>query len=391
MPRAVLPMTMLLAFAMWSPLTVVPPMETILAKTLSITHAQTSLLFSGPILVLALLGIPAGIIADRIGVKKAAGIGMIVIAAGTALRGTATNYHALLAFTAVYGLGLALSLPNLPKLVSLCFPRSKANITMGVVSASIIVSGGLSLAITMPVVYRLTSSIQGVFLVWSIPAVLASILWWLIVKDPPCVIVSVGNAGANVRAVLRDRRLWLLGILFLLHNIYFYTWAGWVPSFLLGKGVSSDVAGFIVSVTQWVGIPAVILAARLSSRLGRRRPFLWAPSIMLAFTAWAIIWAGMPLTWVIMGLMGAATVTRFTTIQTLPVEMVPQTRTGSASGLVTSVGYLGAVIGPLAGGLIIDATGRFPIVFFILVGVSIATTALAFSITETGRELRPTD
>jgi MFS transporter, CP family, cyanate transporter len=387
-PRSVLPITMLLAFAMWSPLTIVPIMEPILVKALSITHAQASLLYSGPILILAILGIPAGIVADKIGIKRAAGIGVTIIALGTALRGTANSYTILLAFTLVYGLGLSLSLPNLPKLVGLCFPRSKANITMGVISVAIIISSGLSLAITMPLVFRVTNSFQGVFFIWSIPPLLASIVWWLFVKDPPCEIRNIGKVIADTQAILRNKSLWLVGILFFFHNVYFYTWAGWVPDFLLNKGASSNIAGFIVSVTLWVGVPSVIIATRLSSRFGLRKPFLWIPSIMLAFTAWAIIVSNLPMSWVIMGLMGAATTTRYTTIQTLPVEMVPQSQIGIASGLVTSVGYVGAVIGPLVGGHILDVTGDFPIIFLILIGVSTATTVIAFSLKETGRDLR---
>jgi len=213
-------------------------------------------------------------------------------------------------------------------------------------------------------------------------------LWWLFVKDPPCDIGTTGTVSATLQTVFRNKKVWLVGILFFFHNVYFYTWAGWVPLFLLNKGASSDVAGLIVSVTQWVGIPAVILATRLSSRLGLRKPFLWIPSIVLAFTAWAVIGVNLPMSWALMVLMGAATTTRFTTILTLPVEMVPQRQAGSASGLVMSVGYVGAVIGPLIGGHILDLTGSFPIIFFILIAISIVTTVIAFSITETGMELR---
>lgn len=49
---------------------ITPSMETILASNLHISHFQTSLLFSTPILMIALVAIPAGIIADKVGLKK---------------------------------------------------------------------------------------------------------------------------------------------------------------------------------------------------------------------------------------------------------------------------------------------------------------------------------
>ncbi|GAG96392.1 unnamed protein product, partial [marine sediment metagenome] len=81
--------------------------------------------------MLVALGIPGGFLADRIGVRKAAGIGIIIIAVGTILRGTATSASSLLAFTFIYGIGIGLSFPNLPKLISGWVPREKAGIATG--------------------------------------------------------------------------------------------------------------------------------------------------------------------------------------------------------------------------------------------------------------------
>ena len=121
-PWIVLGSASFMSFAMWAPLACVPPMEHVLKEELSLTHAQTSLLFTTPLIMMAALSIPAGIIADRIGIRRAAGIAAIIIAGGSILRGTATDFATLLAFTFIYGAGLALAWPNLVKLVSV--PKS---------------------------------------------------------------------------------------------------------------------------------------------------------------------------------------------------------------------------------------------------------------------------
>ncbi|GAI77227.1 unnamed protein product, partial [marine sediment metagenome] len=90
MPWTILGSAFLLAFSLWASIMCVPPMEHILKEELLLTHAQTSLLFIAPILMLVVLAIPAGRIADRIGVRKAAGIGAVVMAVGTILRSTST-------------------------------------------------------------------------------------------------------------------------------------------------------------------------------------------------------------------------------------------------------------------------------------------------------------
>ena len=70
-PWPVLGCACLLAVAMIAPMFCVPPMEHILKEELQLTHAQTSLFFTAPMIMIVALAIPAGLIADRIGVRKA--------------------------------------------------------------------------------------------------------------------------------------------------------------------------------------------------------------------------------------------------------------------------------------------------------------------------------
>lgn len=371
----------LFAFAIWVPMLSVPPMEDILIEKLSLSHAQTSLLYGAPILMMAIVAIPAGIVADRIGIR-AAGIGSIIIVAGNLLRGIATDYNLLLIFTLIYGIGLGWSFPNLPKLVAHCVPPKRAYSAMGILSAGVLVSGGLSLAITLPFIYPVTHTYQGVFLIWSIPAVLASALWWIFIKEPPCVEeeISIKNDIHIIWQVLKHRNLWLLSIIFLMHNFFFYAWAGWATLFLTGEGATDQLAAVITSVTLWTGIPTVLLVTNLYNRPDRRKFLIWLPSAMLAIAAVIAPFVPYEESWLLMVLVGIATTTRFTTILTMPIEMMPKGQTGTASGLVMSIGYAGALIGPFVSGIILDATGSFQLVFHILIGISISTALVTLAL-----------
>jgi len=264
----------LLAFAMWAPMYCVPPMEHILKDELILTHTQTSLLFTAPTLMMIAVAIPAGLIADRIGVRKAAGIGAIIIAVGSILRGTATNASSLLAFTFIYGIGVGWSYPNLPKLVSAWVSREKAGMATGIFTAAFLVGIALPLAITIPVAFPITNTFQGVFFIWSIAPTIAAILWWILVREPPHSGIHNEPVGIGTpfRRVLRNRNLWLVASLFLLHNFFFHTWAGWAPTLMRLKGATPELAGLITSITVWVGIPTAFLMPRLAYKLGVRKP-----------------------------------------------------------------------------------------------------------------------
>jgi CP family cyanate transporter-like MFS transporter len=91
------------------------------------------------------------------------------------------------------------------------------------------------------------------------------------------------------------------------------------------------------------------------------------------------------LSWVLVLFAGAANAIRFSTILSLPLEMVDPRQAGMASGMVMSVGYIGALVGPLIGGIILDSTGSYEWIFLSLVIVSALATVLVFLLPETAK------
>jgi CP family cyanate transporter-like MFS transporter len=387
MPRGILASAWLLAFAMYAPMFSVPPMAHILKEELLLTHMQTSLLFTAPVIMVVALAIPAGIISDRIGVKKATGIGVILLAVGAMLRGTADSTSSLLIFTFIYGAGLGWCYPNLAKLISGWVPPQRAGMAMGILTTGMMAGCGLALAITMSVIFPITNTFQGVFFIWGIIPIAAAIMWWIVVKQPPHSEIQAQSARTDnipFRRTLRDKNIWLVSALFFLSSVFFWTWSGWAPTLLMLKQATPEMAGLLTSVTLWVGIPTGLLMPRLAYKLGLRKPFLWIPAIALAAAALGARTITLDMSWIIMVVVGVALITQFPTILALPVEMVPKEQVGAASGLVLSVGFAGGVIGPLIGGRILDITDSLSLSLVVLAGVSVAMVGVAFMLPETG-------
>ena len=131
---------------------------------------------------------------------------------------------------------------------------------------------------TVPVVLATTGTYQGVFLIWSIPAIVAAVMWWIFVREPQQHELIQGNSNngnTQLRTVFWNKNLWLVSTAALLYLFVFYTWTGWAPTLLMLKGASASLAGFIASIILWIGIPVVFSMPKLSSRIGLRKPFLW--------------------------------------------------------------------------------------------------------------------
>jgi len=391
MPHLVLISAMLLAIAMWAPLLCIPPMEYILKEQLQITHAQTSLLYSIPLWMVGVVALPAGLIADRIGFRKAGGIGAILIAVGSLLRCTTTDVSALLAFTFIYGVGFGFAFASLPKMISAWVPREKAGIATGVYSAGIFIGQALALTLTIPFVFPLTNSVQGVFFIWSIPAIVVAVIWWTLLKEPPSKSLKVESMPRSnvffrqlLSKTLKNKNLLLLSSFHALHLFFYYTWAGWSPTLVMSKGGTPELAGYISSLTFWVAIPAAFIIPRLAHRAGLRRPFLLASAIMMAIAALAWNHISLDTSWLTMVLVGLADCAILVTVLALPLEMVPEEEAGAAGGLMITAGHIGGPIGPLVGGHILDITGDLNLALFALAGVAIAMICMSFRLPEIG-------
>jgi len=382
-----------MGFSMFAPMFCVPPITHIIREELVLSNAQVSLLFSIPVIMLVLFAVPGGILADRIGVRKAAGISAIVLIVGSLLRGTSTSFETFLAFTCLYGGGFGLVYPNLPKLVSAWFPPQKVGLARGI--SGIYITGmttgcALPVAITLPLVFPITNTFQGIIYIWTIPAVVATILWWAIVKEPSSSIQSQ-EAGERVKPsflVWRSRNLWLVASIFFIVNFHFFTWSGWAPTLLMMKGAQPDLAALITSAVIWASIPGTLLIPWASHMLGLRKPFLWGSAIVLALISWGAIYLSVPFFWFLMVIAGICIGGSFAISLALPAEIVPKDSVGTASGMVISIGHIGGFIGPLLAGYIMDATGTLNLDLIVLIGAAIVSACLVFTVTETGPRSR---
>jgi len=390
-PYAVLIFAMLLAIAMWMPLICIPPMEHILTEQLQITHAQTSLLYSIPLWMVGVVALPAGLIADRIGFRKAGGIGAILIAVGSLLRCTTMDVSALLAFTFIYGVGFGFAFVSLPKMISAWVPREKTGIATGVYSAGIFIGQALAITLTIPFVFPLTNSVQGVFFVWSIPAIVVAVIWWTLLKEPSSKNLKVESMPRSnvffrqlLSKTLKNKDLLLLSGFHALHLFFYYTWIGWSPALVMSKGGTPELASFTSSLAFWVAIPACFIIPMLAHRVGSRRPFLLASAIAMAIAAlaWANVSLGM--SWLPMVLVGLADCTILVIVLALPLEMVPEEEVGAATGLIITAGNIGGPIGSLVSGHIFDITGDLNLALFMLIGIATAMICMSFRLPEIG-------
>ena len=380
--------TWFLGFAIFSRILCLPPIGNILKAALSITHSKVGLIFSLPVAILAATAIPSGVFGDRIGPRRAVGIGAIILAAGSLASGTASDFQSLFIYTCIFGFGFSMAFSSLPKLMGLWLPADKVGLATGIYTTGISVGGAVSLGITLPVIFPVTNSFRGAFFIWSIPAAAGAVLWWFVVKEhssPSSTpgALSEGKGRGQSYHVWKNRNLWVAAFILFFLNTQFYTWAGWTPQLMIMKGAKPEVAALMISFNSWVSIPFMFLIPWASHKVGLVKPFIWLAALGFMLSAWAAIYIPVALGWPLMFLLGML-VSIYPLLLALPVDLAPREYVGAASGMMLSIGYLGALVGPWLAGFLLDVSGTLSPALVFLIGSGIALGGFGMLLPETG-------
>jgi len=398
----------------------VSPLLPILIIEFHLNHWMAGFLYSLPVLMLALFSYPLGAVSDRIGLEAAVGCGAIVAASSSLTRPLAMSYCILALSTAVFGLGFAMCFTNLPKLVKTNFPQRLAGTATGAYTTAIPLGAGLGIALTKPILAA-TGGWREVLMIWSLMAVPAIILWWVVggltrkrrarfdpsslhsgtvsqtasqrigrgdSADPkPPLNHSSGRATqgpvSDIHRTYSPARLLgpvlLCGLLLLLLNYMFYSTIGWLPTYLTEEGWDAASAATATSVISFVEIPAVLLIPMLSDRTGRRRLILVLgfPLISICSTSLALN-AGS--SWFVAPVLGTTFGGIFALLLAMPVELVEQEKVASVAGAMISIGYIGALTGPIITGYLRDLTGNFVVGFLVMALAGLVSVVLSFGI-----------
>jgi CP family cyanate transporter-like MFS transporter len=113
---------------------------------------------------------------------------------------------------------------------------------MGILNGGGVMAGiGVALAVTVPLIYPLTNHFSVVFYIWSIPLLIATVLWWLLAPEPPRAGIAakpVKTAPLKLTQLFKNKIIWLLAVCYFSITLFLYFWSGWDSYFLLKRAPS---------------------------------------------------------------------------------------------------------------------------------------------------------
>jgi cyanate permease len=317
-----------------------------------------------------------GRVIDRIGLRRALGLGLLAIAASGVLRGTATGFWSLFAFVALFGLGGPMVSIGAPKLIATWFEGAERGKAAGIYTTGPAIGGVLVLSTANALLLPLTGTWRLTVVAYGAVALAVGAIWWLLARNPPVAGGGAAGASGDPRRLLRIRNVWLVLVIGFASFLSNHGLSNWLPKILQWHGFDPVEAGIWASIPSLVGVVGALIFTRVIPRHRRAE----AAAAMFATSALALVLigttTGLPL---LVGLMLQGLVTNSITPILLLIMMeapgVGAGAMGAAGGLYFTVGEVGGFTGPAMLGYLFDLTGSF-LVGLILNAVVLASVAL---------------
>jgi MFS transporter, ACS family, glucarate transporter len=393
-----------------------------LRKEFSMTNAEAGALVSVFLIAYALAQLPSAWIISRFGVRRVLPVSMILTSIATALTGIVGSLFALKLCR--FALGLAEGpLPlGIAATINRWFPAKEKGTASGIFLSAVKFG-----PVITPIIGAAIISVWGwqqIFIVFAVPGVLFSIVWYFMVADRPSDSRAVNDAEcelidsaspktiSSIRIERARAMPWLDRVTRVRNeaplettrsvvtswNIYGCALGyccqlgissvllAWIPTYLLNVKHFSVAGMGLVAAAPWVGaVVGNILGGLLSDRaLGKRRK----PGMMFSAVATAVMMVALiyspasPLIYGFLIFMTGLTLSiGFSAYMVYPTSFVSKEKFPLANAMVNMGGQLGGAATPFIAGLLLDHFG-WDYVFGFMSVISALTFIILLTISE---------
>lgn len=368
-----------------------------IAREFQISPAVMGVVLSAFFVGYAIMQIPGGVVADKLGPRKTVTIGITAWSLFSLLTGTARSLTQLIWIRIGFGLCEGVHPPATVKTLAAWFPRSERTRA----SAMMLSSNTIGPMVT-PILFAAAMSAlgwRGAFLAISVPGFLlaAAVYWYL--RDHPAEhpnmtareLVEIGAENKKpeqipLREVLKYRGLWQLFFIYMAWDATWWGFQAWLPSYLFDRGFTLVRTSVAASLPYAAGFAGILISAHISDRLQNRRLVLIAVlvgnAVCMLLTPAA---SSNALAVVFLTATGFFLPAIHGPFWSLSMDLLPPHVIGASAGVINTAGQIAGLVAPVIIGAMVQLTGRYEGAFLFMA----LSAAVSASLVMTLRENKP--
>ena len=355
----------------------VPPVIPRIHDDLALNATQIGILTGLPSMLFAIAAVPGSLLIARLGVATAMIVGLLLNAAGGALRGALLDVTWLYATTIVMGAGVAIMQVTMPTAVRAWVPQRMAFAT-ALYTNGLLIGEVLPVALTLPLVLPLVGDgWQWGFALWSAPVFVIALAVLALAPAPST------NAAQARRRWWPDwgsSLIWRLGIMLGTVNASYFATNAFLPDYLNSRGLGGWISAALTGLNAGQ-LPASALLLVFAGRLQLR---VWPYIVCGLFCSAAvggIVFGSGPVVVLSTTFTGFFAAGILVLTLALPPLLAPSDDVHRVTAAMFTISYSCAVVVPVISGIAWDMTGigAFAFVPIALCGIVLAVLAPAIT------------
>ncbi|WP_300725818.1 CynX/NimT family MFS transporter [Pseudomonas sp.] len=343
------------------------PVLNTVSDSLGLSAAQAGLLTTLPVLCLGVFAPLAPILARRFGTERVV-LGILLTLGGGIVLRSYLGEVGLFAGSILAGASIGVIGVLVPGIIKRDFAGHAGTIT-GVYTMALCLGAALAAGATVPLSDYFDNRWALGLGFWALPAVIAMIFWLPQVRKRQ----SVHSVAYRVRGLLRDPLAWQVTLYMGLQSSLSYIVFGWLPSILIGRGLTPTQAGLVMSGSVIVQLITALTAPWLATRGKDQRLAIVVVMSMTLAGLFGCLYAPIEGLWGWAIVLGLGQGGSFSLALTMIVLRSRDAHVASnLSGMAQGIGYTVASLGPLAVGVVHEMTGGWSAVGWIFAVVGLA-------------------
>jgi nitrate/nitrite transporter NarK len=346
------------------------PMVPALRAEFGFNQASAGLLTTGIFLTHALMQIPSGRLADRLGPVRVLAAALAWVSVGSFAIAFAGAYWQLLFWKTFAGIGTGTCFTAGARYIVSLFQGRDLHVAQGCFGGSVVLGSGFVI-FASPLLSG-AFGWRGAFLACTAVALAAGILWVAFAPRGSTSWPHAVKPAGSMAEMLRSRELWRLGVVQMASFGLVIVVGSWIATLLkTGFQMPIKTAGLWGSLVLLLGILTRPLGGWLVHRM-KAATLLRAALLLNAAACAALAWGQWTwLTLVAIVALGVGCGLPYAGVFGRAAALFPG-RAGAAMGLVNMIGIVMILLGAPVVGYLADWTGQFRTSFLALGGFSLA-------------------
>lgn len=366
----------------------IPPVMSLLIHDFRLSHHQGGMLMSLFALPAIFVSLPAGMLADRYGIREVGIIGLGLTGLGSALVATSGSFVALASGRVIAGMGSIMIVVISAQGIARWFAGREMGVAMGIFNTATPVGliASLNVISVMASRWGWRSGIWATVVFTAVSLVVFSLFFTSPGKEAP----DRRTASRAHEDIGKDGlAIWLVALCWALFTSSIISLFSFAPDFMVSRGLALQTAGFYTSLVMAGSLFLSPIIGHGADKYGHQEAFIAVGGLGMAILLLVVPADGshFALLMVVIGILAAFVPAP---VYSRAAQVVSPERLGWAFGLIAMLNNVGVFVGPQLVGLSRDVTGSYQAGFGLmaLFSASAAITGIILRVRRRQRALR---